>query len=372
MASPESGSAAPIRVVHVTDGSVWAGMESHLLQLHLAGRERPDAVDARFVFSEAGPVADRFRAEGAAVLALPGSGRARIRALRRHLREARPHVVHAHGYLGVLWAGLASVGLDAELLVTLHASVEPGPGPGTRIWWYNRLARWLPVLRAGAFVAVCEDVRDDYVRRWLPAARIRVVRNGLLCRRGEPAPREAGAPPRIGCVGRLVPVKDHALFLRVVERLRRSRPALEGWILGDGPLRGALESEARERGLGSGVAFLGGVDDVAERLDALDVLVFTSRSEGVPYALLEALCAGLPVVAPRVGGLPEVLRHEENALLADARSAESIAEGVERILADPALARRLSAGARRSVAGELSAERMLDETLAVYRERLAR
>jgi glycosyltransferase involved in cell wall biosynthesis len=108
-------------------------------------------------------------------------------------------------------------------------------------------------------------------------------------------------------LGRLSPVKDVSLALRVLSRVRREIPRLRGWIAGDGPCRRRLEKEARELDLEACVHFLGLRDDAHRLLGGADALLLTSKSEGVPIAVLEARAAGCPVIATRVGGLMDVL-----------------------------------------------------------------
>jgi glycosyltransferase involved in cell wall biosynthesis len=274
-----------------------------------------------------------------------------------------------HGYLGALIGCAASLGLPPALVSTWHARIDPRAGPGSRIWWYSRLALRVPQWRGAHFIAVTEDIARDYRMRGAPEKRVHVVRNGILA--PDPNAIQAvecsrGTPLRVTAIGRLIPVKDFNLLLRVARVLGEREVEAEFTIAGDGPLLAELEAEAAGLGLAERIRFVGRLEDVSDLLARTDVLVFTSRSEGVPYALLEALAAGLPVVAPPVGGFLEVLRHEESALIAADRSPEAIADCLVRLVEDESLCRSLAAGAASAAAGELSARRMLRETRRVY------
>jgi L-malate glycosyltransferase len=171
---------------------------------------------------------------------------------------------------------------------------------------------------------------------------------------------------RVGAVGRLVPVKDPDLFLDVAEAVARVRDDVTFEFIGDGPLRSSFEHACRARGLDSIVRVLGHRSDASRLVGEFDLLLFTSRSEGIPYALLEAMAAGVPTVAPRVGGLPEVLVDGESALFSEERSAASLAGKIDQVLSRGDLRERLSKGALERASGEFAATTMLARLLAVY------
>ena len=274
-----------------------------------------------------------------------------------------------HGYLGVLIGCAASLGLPLALVSTWHARIDPRAGPSSRIWWYSRLALRIPQRRGAHFIAVTEDIARDYRARGAPEKRVHVVRNGILAPARDGIQRaecSRGMPLHVTAIGRLIPVKDFSLLLRVARVLGDRGFEAEFTIAGDGPLLPELEAEAAALSVAERVHFVGRLEDVSDLLARTDVLVFTSRSEGVPYALLEALAAGLPVVAPPVGGFLEVLRHEESALVAAERSPEAIADCLARLVEDDSLRRSLAAGAASAAGGELSARRMSRETSRVY------
>jgi len=146
---------------------------------------------------------------------------------------------------------------------------------------------------------------------------------------------------------------------------------LQFLIIGDGPLKSELEAMAADLGISDEVEFTGYSKNLAGFLPSLDLHVITSQSEGIPYALLEAMSAGVPTVSPAVGGLAEILKHEENALLTDSRHETDLAREVGRALSDGSLRRRLSESARQTVKTHFSCDVMLDATLDVYERGLA-
>jgi len=356
-----------IRVVHVTDGARWAGIESHLWNLTRVSADPP--LRHLVCFRTEGEPVRKFRSAGVKVQVLSGSHRRAVSALRRVLRDEAPDVLHMHGYLGVLIGSTASLGLPPALVSTWHARIDRQARPSSRIWWYSRLALRIPRWRGAHFIAVTDDIARDYRSRGAPERRVHVVRNGILPGALDGirvAEYSRGTPLRVTAIGSLIPVKDFNLLLRVARVLCKRGFEADFTIAGDGPLLPELEAEAAALNVAERVHFVGRIEDVSELLARTDVLVFTSRSEGVPYVLLEALAAGLPVVAPPVGGFLEVLRHEESGLIAADRSPEAIADCLARLVEDGALRRSLAAGAASAASGELSAQRMSSEMGRVY------
>ena len=143
-------------------------------------------------------------------------------------------------------------------------------------------------------------------------------------------------------------------------------------IVGDGPERARLEAEIRRLGLEGAVVLAGDRDDVAAMLARADVFVLSSTSEGLPLSILEAMAAGLPVVASSVGGVPEAVEDGETGLLVPPRDPVRLAAALERLLVDPALRRRLGSNGRERVRQHFGLEAFQQAHVAVYRRELAR
>jgi glycosyltransferase involved in cell wall biosynthesis len=167
-------------------------------------------------------------------------------------------------------------------------------------------------------------------------------------------------------VGRLVTAKNHELIVEALPGVSDTTLVL----VGDGPRRGNLEAEARALGVADRVVFAGNRSDARDILGAADAAVFSSRAEGLPLALLEALHAGRPIVATSVRGLRDVLTHEQTALLVGPDDPAALGAAINRVLQDAALRGRLSAGARQ-LAGRFTADEMTARYSDLYR-RLAR
>ena len=177
--------------------------------------------------------------------------------------------------------------------------------------------------------------------------------------------------PLVVQVAHLVPHKDPLNFVRAVATARTRIPSLQALLVGDGPLRGEVESAVRKLGLTDTLHITGYRTDADALLAAADVAVLSSREEGLGSVLLDALLLGKPVAATRAGGIPEVIEHGVTGLIAAVNDPQALGDHIAALLSDRALATRFGAAAR-SRAAEFSVERMTERTLAVYERVLAR
>ena len=182
----------------------------------------------------------------------------------------------------------------------------------------------------------------------------------------------AGAP-LVGTIARMTEQKDPLTWLRVAARVHQVRPDVRFvWIWGGGSLEQAVYDETDRLGLRQHVAFLGHRPDARRLLGALDVFLLTSRFEGLPYSVIEALAAATPVVATRVPGTVDVILDQHTGLLAAPEDVPALADGVLELLEDPTLRRRMGAQGRSDVLARFSVERMVERTHALYVELLGR
>ena len=337
-----------------------------------------------------GNLRDLAARKGVVCVQVPGLGR-EIRpwsdaqalwSLYRMMRALRPDIVHTHtakaGMLGRSAARLAGI---RRVVHTYHGHVLRGYfGAATTAFFRaveKRLARGTRVL-----IAVSAAVKDDLVALGIaPADRIRVIPLGL-----ELEPLAAGDLPRgslrgeagvadgaplVGIVGRLTAIKDVPAFLAAAAEIRARVTDARFAVVGDGELRGALEAEAARRGLSGVVHFHGWRYDMADVYGDLDVAVNTSIAEGTPVALIEAMAAGRPVVATRVGGTPDLLGGGERGLLVPPGDPGAIAAAVcDTLAGGPAVRQRVDA-ARAYVLAQHGVGRLVRDIDALYREMLA-
>jgi glycosyltransferase involved in cell wall biosynthesis len=242
-----------------------------------------------------------------------------------------------------------------------------------------------PVLRRlDAHIAVAEIQKRHLVGvEGLREESVRVIYNGVDTGAFRPAdPAERSATRRtlgladdavvLMTVGSLKPIKGADVLLRAVAPLMREQPRLRLVLVGDGPDRGSLERQARELSIADRVSFLGLRADVDRLLRAADALVLPSRSEALPTVLLEAMAAGLPVVATRVGGVPEIVDEDRSGLMVPPEDASALGGALARIASDPALRRSLGQRGRAVVESRFRVETMCENRMAYFEEVLAR
>jgi glycosyltransferase involved in cell wall biosynthesis len=320
-----------------------------------------------------GPFAGQAEAAGVEVVALGKRGPLDARAawrLARLLRSRRVDVVHTHLWGASLWGRLAAVGARVPVIVTTEHNVDS---------WKRRHHLALDRVLAPAtthLVAVSQQVRAFYEARGVGRGRWCVVYNGVdtseTPRRGRgEAFRELGLgtdEPVVGLVGRLVPAKAPEVFLEALAQAAARVPGLRGLVVGDGPLRSDLEAGARRLGLEGRVVFAGVRQDVPALLSGLDALLFSSLREGLSMAMLEAMAAGVPVVATDVGGTPELIEAGVSGLLVPPGRPEILADALVRLLEDTAGGDAIRRAARRRVEERFSLERMTASYEALYDE----
>ena len=224
---------------------------------------------------------------------------------------------------------------------------------------------------AHRIVANCQAAADRLTQvERVPAHKVSVIPNGVVMRAVKPA--ETSRPRRVVAVANLRPEKGLDVLLRAAAIVVRRFADARFEIVGDGPERAALEALSGALGLREVVSFLGHREDVAARLAAADLCVHPSRSEAFPNAVLEAMTAGLPVVASRVGGVLELIRDGKTGLLVAADDHDALAGAIGQVMADPALAQSLGASARAHVSNAYSFDRMTAAFESVYCRQLER
>lgn len=301
-----------------------------------------------------------------------------LRSLISLLEKQRPSIVHTHmakaGALGRLAASRVGV---PNIVHTFHGHVLEGYFSGPKNSFFIKLERSL-AKRTGALVAVSEAIRDELYDLGIGTdSQWHVVPLGLdlddlLTGSADPDSARAvlGLPKEghvVAIVGRLVPIKDHSLFIEAAALLAKQFPDVTFVIAGDGELRSQLEKEARDV-LGSKAHFLGWVEDLKSLYAAVDVVVLTSRNEGTPVALIEASAAGRPVVATDVGGVADVVVDGVTGFVVPPGDAGQVADAVARLLREPQLRKEFGRSGRTHVASRFSASRLVDDVVALYDE----
>ncbi|TMA93438.1 MAG: glycosyltransferase family 4 protein [Deltaproteobacteria bacterium] len=297
------------------------------------------------------------------------------------MRLYRPHIVHTHtakaGLLGRIAARLAGVPI---IVHTFHGHVLHGYYGPVQNWALRRMEKSLAWL-SHRLVTVSEQVKKELIEYGVARAdRITVIPLGLdlepylhaETRRGE-FRREmslSSGARLVGIVGRIFPVKNHALFLESAARIAAAEPAARFVVVGDGMLRFALEQQARELGIADLVLFTGWRSDLARIYADLDVLVVSSNNEGTPLSAIEAMATSCPVVATRVGGVPDLISDYESGRLVPPRDAEALAGAVLDLLHHPEMAQAMGRNAMIAARDRFDVKRLVHDVDHLYRELL--
>lgn len=353
--------------MQVITSGVAGGAQSHLLALchALAGRVQLCAAIGSTQGRSA--LGDRLARLGVEVFHLPALRnstnplqlRRAIGELAALMREQRPAAIHAHSSFAGAAARVAAHRCGIAAVYTVHGfGFKPQARPVVReIAWLGEalLAPWTDHM-----ICVSEHEAMLAARLPRPPKRVSVIPNGLpdVAWRAQPQAQPAG----VAMVARLAAPKRADLLLEALALLP-ARPAAH--IFGDGPLREQLQARSRALGLAA-VEFAGDVDDVAQRLAQHGIFVLLSDHEGMPISVIEAMRAGMAIVASRLPGIEEMLVHGQSALLVD-NEAHRVRDALAQLIADPDLRARLGHGARARYERDFDARAMADKVLAVYR-----
>jgi glycosyltransferase involved in cell wall biosynthesis len=389
--APPSGG-RPVRVARVIARLNIGGPAQHAILL-AAGLDR-----ARFVTTLVTGVVGRgegdfsgmAHARGVDPVVIPELGRAihpardlmALIKLVRLFRALRPDIVHTHtakaGTLGRLAARLARVPVKIH---TFHGHVLEGyfSRPVTRAFLEieRRLARTTdrlvtvsPRLKAQLLaMGIGRPEQVEVVPLGLDLERFRRARPASPTLR--PSLGLADGVPLLGIVGRLVPIKDHVTLFQALARLHTEGRVVHLTVVGDGEERARLEGLASTLGLGLRIHFLGWRVDLETILKELDVVICSSRNEGTPVALIEAMAAGIPVLSTDVGGVADLVTHGLTGWLVSPGDPDAMASGIRHLLDDGPLRGRLAAAGRDVALDRHDVARLISRVEALYAEVLA-
>ncbi|MCU0241743.1 MAG: glycosyltransferase family 4 protein [Vicinamibacteria bacterium] len=388
---PDSNAHAPVRVMRLFSRLNIGGPSLHVIYLaaHLdargyetrlvVGQEEPHEGNFQDLARECGVTCLQVKALGRAI-----RPRADLRALfelYRLMRRERPVIVHTHtakaGVLGRIAARLSGVPIVVH---TYHGHVLHGYFGRLQNAFFRTLERFL-ARGSDRLIAVSDSVRADLLALGIGRPeQMSVISLGLdLERYTHPAPRGelrrqlgvALTTPLVGIVGRLVPIKDLDCFLEAARIVRETGCAAHFVIVGDGEERARLERFAQELKIAAQVSFLGWRRDLTAVYADLDLVVNTSRNEGTPVALIEALAAGRPVIATEVGGTPDLLARGAHGRLIPPRSPSALAAAVIESLKAPEILLERTRRGRRFVLEHYSVARLVADIDTLYRELLS-
>ncbi len=363
---------AKFRVVHVNTAGSWRGGERQVLLLARGLLDRGHAV--LLVCQPGSPLSERARADGLGVTELAMRGEwdlvagARLAGIVRRFAAqlCHLHTAHAHslGLLARLW------GRMPPSVVSRRVDFRPRRNPFS-VWKY-RCPRLM-------YAAVSENVREVLISSGVDGSRVRTIHSGIPVEAVERIPdrkvwQEWGidAAKRIVIsVAALAPHKDHATLLKAAAKVVKDVPEAHFVLVGSGPLVERVRHDIEALGLEDHVTLTGFRNDVGALLGAAEVFVSASWLEGLGTSILDAMAVGLPVVATRVGGIPEMVRDGREGRLVAARNPDALADALQEILSSPEEIRRMSRAATLR-ASEFDISETVNKTEGLYSETLER
>jgi len=332
----------------------------------------PEAFDTHVcTLTRTGPLAAELEASGIPIWPIEKRWKLDPLALRRLvqlIRRLRPDVVHTWLFAGNSYGRAAAIRAGVPVIVATERCVDTW-----KVWHEFAIDRSL-ARRTAKIVVNSNGVRDFYVAHGLPVEKFVLIPNGIGAAKPSSLSREdllaqLGLPPDarlMGTVGRLWPqkrLKDVIWMADLLNVVRSDRHLL---IVGDGPQRARLERFSHVVGINDRVHFLGHRTDVPDLMPHLDVLVLASGYEGLPNSVMEAMAAGVPVVATDIPGNRDLVVENVTGFLVPTGDRGAIAKRVQQILGDKQLAQRLGAGGKQRIAEHFSIKKMVRSHAELY------
>lgn len=358
------------RLVYVIDSLKTGGTERHLVRL-VQGLVTSGWHVSVYCLSQTGRFVSELEEIGVQVEGptqpwskSAGSVLYATKHLCNYLRRERPAVVHCYlptsGLIGTVACRISRV----PVVVTTRRSVHNRRGQHLLVY---RLAAAVADRLSNAVVAVCEAAREQAIREGTPEAKIVTIYNAAPDFRDRRIRRDLFlGSPVFGTIGRLHPSKGYIVLIEAVPLVLEKLPRARFVLIGEGSERDHLEKRVRELGVTSSVDFLGERVDASNLLPEFDILVLPSLIEGMPNAVLEAAAAGIPIVATRVGGVPEVVRDSHTGLLVEPGSSPCLARALVRMGQDETLRADCRKKAKELVVSRFREREELSRTEGLY------
>jgi glycosyltransferase involved in cell wall biosynthesis len=366
-----------VKVLQLISSGGYYGAENMLLNL-CASQEQSGCENSLLIFYNVHvpnvEFYERARRRGLSVRMVHCNGRADWRAvgqIEEYVQEDGIDLVHTHGYKADLYGYLAAWRCNKPVVATCHNWI----GGTAALGIYNHLDR-MALKKFDALAAVSDAVAQRLLAFGVPAGKIKTIANGIDVKafeRAEPRPLlTVEGSTVVGVVARLDMQKGFEYLLQAARELCKTFRGLKIVIAGEGSDRNAIEEMIRQYGLQSSVVLAGQQSDMPGVYAAIDVFVLPSLNEGLPMTVLEAMAASKPVIATRVGAIPNVIKDGENGLLVAPKDSEGLRNAIASLLSDPERRRRLGDQAHAWVSRNYTSEAMALRYREMYEEVLGR
>lgn len=355
-----------LKICHLISGDLWAGAEVMAFNL-LGGLKTLPGIELFVIVLNRGRLSQALERLGISVYVIDESEHSFLTIIRRTasiVRRHAPQVIHAHRYKENILAYLVSIALPegAALVSTQHGMPETyhrSPSLGQRL--KSSVNYKLLASKFSRTVAVSSDIEEKLVNDYaLPRDTVQLIRNGIVV----PEVAVTSKPKDrfvIGSAGRFFPVKDYLFMVEVAKEVSMKCDQIRFELAGDGPMLEEIQGLIEKYGLTGQFVVRGFFDDVGPFYRELDVYLNTSLHEGIPMSVLEAMAHRLPTIAPKIGGLKEIITDGVDGYLVDARNPEYFADRCLALYENAALRRQMANAAREKIIREFSMQRMAQQ-----------
>ncbi|HQV69639.1 MAG TPA: glycosyltransferase family 4 protein [Thermoflexales bacterium] len=364
------------RLLQIITLASYGGAQTHVNELIDGLR---DQYEIHLATSYEGPLTERARRAGAHVHIIPTLKRqlhlvtdvGAIQDFKNLIDEVKPDLIHAHSSKAGMVSRVAGRICGVPVVYTVHGWAFAEGAPATR-----RAIAWVSEAMMSPLAAriICVTSRDENYARTRG-----VLRNGNgltilhgISDHGAPRANPAAQPPRLIMVARFSPQKDFLTLIQALPYLKERNLKFHVDFAGSGAEMHRSQKLAEHLGVSDYISFLGDRDDVPELLSQSQIFVLSTHYEGLPISILEAMRAGLPIVATNVDGVPEAVREGKNGLLVPRSNPLALAEAIGQMVESPEMRAQMGAESRRMYETEFGVERMLTELNEVYRSAISK
>ncbi len=361
-----------LTVLHMISGDIWAGAEVMVYHL-LKGLQKFEELDIQVLLLNQGRLSEEIRNLGIRVHVVDERKESLVstfRIIRGILRKEKPDIIHSHGYKLNILSYLTSKSISPVKLVgTQHGM--PKMGRGKYRLWHRLIMRCNLFILSKYFnrvVGVSRGIKEAFVRQYqFREDKVDVIHNGIEIP-DSPVTRNNSEYFVIGSSGRLYPVKDYAFMIEIAKVMQKKTNRVRFELAGDGPEMIRLKRLTSQYQLENVFKFKGHLENISLFYQGLDLYLNTSLDEGIPISVLEAMAHKLPVVAPRVGGFPEIVDDGVQGYLLEERNPEAFAERCYFLNDNEPVRQKMSEAARKKVEQRFSTERMTQNYFNLYTE----
>jgi glycosyltransferase involved in cell wall biosynthesis len=355
-----------IRIMQLASGDLWAGAEAVVFEL-CKGLSSIEDIELCAVILNNGRLSELCCASGIRTLVIDEQSLGTtgiVKELIKITRSFRPHIIHSHRYKENIIASLCAVTAGfPKLVTTVHGLPEAAYSSKTRmILLINSLImRYL----FSAVVSVSNDIMRHLAKAYGSNRKLKRIYNGI------DIPEAFNKIPGsfvLGSAGRLVKIKDFPLLIEAAGLVHAEQPDAMFLLAGDGPEKEVLNEKIRDLELTDNFEINGHVKDMNLFYKSLDIYVNTSQHEGIPMTILEAMARGIPVVAPAVGGIPEIITSDEDGILVKERTAPAFARSLLALINSPEKIQKIGLAARKRIKDEFSNSKMTSAYHDLYSE----